>query len=112
MRILPLALIAALLVAAAPAAAATRNVKIGDDYFVRAGSPPTVSVFRGTTVRWNWRGNRQHNVVAQRGPSRFQSALKRSGSYSRKMRRVGTYRIVCSIHQPDMAMTLKVRRRS
>ena len=112
MRKLPLALIAALLVAAAPAAAATRNVKIGDDYFLRAGSPPTVSVFWGTTVRWNWRGSRRHNVVAQSGPSRFQSKLKRSGSYSRKMRRVGTYRIVCSIHQPDMAMTLRVRRRS
>ena len=112
MRILPLALIAALLVAAAPAAAATRNVKIGDDYYVKAGDPPTVKVFRGTTVRWNWRGNRQHNVVAQSGPSSFQSALKRSGSYSRKMRRVGTYRIVCSIHQPDMAMRLRVRRRN
>ena len=112
MRILPLALIAAMLVAAAPAAAATRNVKIGDDYYVRPGSPPTVTVYRGTTVRWNWRGNRQHNVVAQSGPSSFQSALKRSGSYRRKMRRVGTYRIVCSIHQPDMAMRLRVRRRN
>jgi plastocyanin len=112
MRALPAVLIAALLVPIAPAAAATRNVKIGDDYYVRAGSPPTVTVFRGTTVRWNWRGNRQHNVVAQSGPSSFQSALKRSGSYSRKMRRVGTYRIVCSIHQPDMAMRLRVRRRN
>ena len=111
MRILPVALIAALLVAAAPAAAATRNVKIVDDYYVRGVSPPTVTVYRDTTVRWNWRGDRQHNVVAQSGPSSFQSALKRSGSYSRKMRRVGTYRIVCSIHQPDMAMRLRVRRR-
>ena len=110
MRSLPLALIAALLVAA-PAGAATRNVKVGDDYYVRAGSPPTVTVKKGTTVRWNWRGRRQHNVVVQSGPASFQSALKRSGSYSRKLRRVGTYRIVCSIHQPDMAMTLKVRRR-
>ena len=110
MRTLPLALIAALLVAA-PAAAATRNVKVGDDYYVRAGSPPTVTVKKGTTVRWNWRGRRRHNVVVQRGPASFQSSLKRSGSYSRKLRRVGTYRIVCSIHQPDMAMTLKVRRR-
>jgi plastocyanin len=110
MRILPLVLIAALLAAAAPAAAATRNVKIGDDYYVRPGSPPTVTVARGTTVRWNWRGRRQHNVVVKRGPASFQSALKRSGSYSRKMRRAGSYRIVCSIHQPDMAMTLRVRR--
>jgi plastocyanin len=111
MRFLPLALIAAVLAAAAPAAAATRNVKIGDDYFVRPGSPPTVTVTRGTTVRWNWRGRRQHNVVVRSGPVSFQSALKRSGSYSRRMRRAGTYRIVCSVHQPDMAMTLRVRRR-
>ena len=111
MRVLPLALIAALL-AAAPAAAATRNVRVDDDYFVRSGSPPTVTVKKGTRVRWNWRGSRQHNVVVQSGPVSFRSALKRSGSFSRRMRRVGTYRIVCSLHQPEMVMTLKVRRRS
>jgi plastocyanin len=110
-RPLPIALVLTL-VLAAPAAAATKNVKIGDDYYVRAGSPPTVSVKKGTTVKWNWRGSRQHNVVVQSGPVNFQSALKRSGSYSRRMKRVGTYRIVCSIHAPDMAMTLKVKRRS
>jgi plastocyanin len=107
MRILPLALILAL-TAAAPAAGATRNVKIGDDYFVRAGSPPTVTVSKGTTVKWNWRGSRQHNVVVQSGPARFQSKLKRSGSYRRKMGKKGKYRIVCSIHAPDMRMTLRV----
>jgi plastocyanin len=111
MRPLPVILIAALLVAAAPAAAATKNVKIGDDYYVRSGSPPTVSVFKGTTVKWNWRGNRDHDVLVRSGPARFQSELKDSGSWSRVMRRVGTYKIVCSIHRPDMAMTLKVRRR-
>ena len=109
MRILPLALILAL-VLAVPAAGATRNVKVGDDYYVRSGSPPTVTVTKGTTVKWNWTGRRQHNVVVQRGPASFQSALKRSGSFSRKLRRAGTYKIVCSIHAPDMAMTLKVRR--
>jgi plastocyanin len=109
MRKLPLVLIVTPLVAAAPAAAATRNVKIGDDYFVRAGSPPTVSVSKGTTVKWNWTGSRQHNVVVRSGPASFQSPLKRSGSYKRKLRRKGTYKIVCSIHAPDMAMTLKVK---
>ena len=110
MRPLPIALVLAV-VLAAPAGAATRNVKIGDNYYVRAGNPPTVTVKKGTTVKWNWRGSRQHNVVVQSGPVDFQSALKRSGSYSRRMKRVGTYRIVCSIHAPDMAMTLKVKRR-
>ena len=108
MRTLPIALVLAL-VLAAPAAAA-KNVKVDDDYFVRSGSKPTVTVKKGTTVKWNWRGSRQHNVVVQSGPRSFQSALKRSGSYSRKMKRTGTYKIICSIHAPDMAMTLKVRR--
>jgi plastocyanin len=111
MRTLIVALTLALL-AAAPATAATKNVKIGDDYYVRAGNPPTVTVTKGTTVKWNWRGSRQHNVVVQKGPARFQSALKRSGSYSKKMKRAGTYKIICSIHAPDMAMTLKVKRQS
>jgi len=98
------------LVLAAPAAAATRTVKTGDDYYVRAGNTPTVTVKKGTTVKWNWRGSRQHNVVVQKGPVKFQSALKRSGSYSKRMKRVGTYKIICVLQQPDMAMTLKVRR--
>jgi plastocyanin len=107
MRISLLALIVFLL-AAAPAAAA-RNVKIGDDYFGRSSRPPTVTVHKGATVQWNWTGSRQHNVVATRkGRTRFQSALKRGGSYSRKMTVRGRYRIVCSIHQPDMRMTLVV----
>jgi plastocyanin len=109
MRPLPIALVLAL-VLAAPAAAATKNVKIGDDYFVKSGNPPTVSVKKGTTVKWNWRGSRQHNVVVQSGPRNFQSALKRSGSYSKKLKRAGTYKIICSIHAPDMAMTLRVKK--
>ena len=109
MRPLPIALVLAL-VLAAPAGAATKNVRVDDDYFVRTGNPPTVSVTKGTTVKWNWRGRRQHNVAVTRGPVLFRSALKRTGSYSRTMKRVGTYRIICSIHQPDMAMTLKVKR--
>ena len=109
MRTLPLALILVVLAAAAPAAGATRNVKVGDDYYVRAGDPPTVSVKKGTRVKWNWRGSRLHNVVVQRGPASFQSKLKRAGRYSRKLRKRGRYRIVCSIHAPDMAMILKVK---
>ena len=67
-----------------------------------------MTVSKGTTVRWNWTGRRQHNVVVQSGPARFQSQLKRDGSFSRKMRKRGKYKIVCSIHAPDMAMTLRV----
>ena len=107
MRTSLLALIVFLL-AAAPASAA-RNVTVGDDYFVRSSGVATVTVHKGATVTWKWTGRRQHNVVATRkNRTRFQSPLKRSGSYSHKMVTRGRYRIVCSIHQPDMRMTLVV----
>jgi plastocyanin len=109
MRPLPLALILALVVAT-PAAAKPREVTVGDDFFVRKGSAPTVKVARGKVVKWVWTGTRQHNVVVQSGPVSFQSDLKRSGSFKRKMRRAGTYKIICSIHAPDMAMTLRVKK--
>ena len=107
MRIVPLAIILAI-VLAAPAAAATQNVKIGDDYFVKSGKARTVTVSKGTTVKWNWKGSDQHNVVVQKGPRKFQSALKTKGSFKRRLTKRGTYKIICSIHAPDMRMTLKV----
>jgi plastocyanin len=109
MRPVPIALILAL-VLAAPAAAATKNIKVGDDYFVRAGNPPTVKVVKGTTVKFNWTGSRQHNIVTVRGPANVECGLRRSGSCKRKLRKTGTYMLQCSIHAPDMAMTLRVRR--
>ena len=109
-------LIVAMLIAAASAVlatqalAATRSVKIGDDYFVRKGSPPTVTVRKGTKVTWRWTGRQLHNVAVTRGPVKFRSSLKRSGTFSKTLRRAGTYTIVCSIHQPDMTMKLRVTR--
>ena len=97
-----------LLVGAAPAAAKTRNVKVGDDFFVRNSGVPTVTVKKGTTVKWNWTGRDHHNVVVSKGPAHFQSAVKTSGSFRKKMKRKGTYTIICNIHAPDMRMKLKV----
>jgi plastocyanin len=90
----------------APAFAKTRGVKIGDNYFVRKGSVATVTVTKGTTVKWNWRGHHDHTVVAG-GPARFQSSLKSSGSYKHKVTKKGTYTIICQIHS-GMKMKLKV----
>ena len=109
-------LLVALLIAAAsavlavPALAATRSVKVDDDYFVRKGSVPTVSVSKGTKVTWRWSGKGLHNVVVTKGPAKFRSSLKSSGSYSKTVKTAGTYTIVCSIHQPDMTMKLRVTR--
>ena len=102
--------IAASVVFAASAAAATRTVTVGDNYFVRSNGVPTVTVRAGQTVRWKWVGRRPHNVRVTRGPARFASPTKRNGTFSRVVNRRGTYRIVCDIHgQRDQQMKLIVR---
>jgi plastocyanin len=109
-------LLVALLIAVAsavlalPALAATRSVKVGDDYFVRKGSIPTVTVKKGTKVTWRFAGKEMHNVAVTKGPAKFHSSYKSSGTYSKRVTRTGTYTIVCSIHQPDMTMKLRVTR--
>jgi plastocyanin len=92
---------------AVPAAlAATRTVDVKDSYF----APKTLTVRKGTTVTFLWRGTHlAHNVAVKRGPVRFRSgAPKKKGSFSRTLRVAGTYVLHCEIH-PGMQMTLKVR---
>jgi plastocyanin len=92
-------------VVAVPALAAVKTVKVGDNYF----RPKTLTVKRGTTVRWVWGGKAPHNVTVTRGPVKFHSATKRKGAYSKRLTRKGTYSIVCTIHQAlGQRMTLKV----
>jgi plastocyanin len=101
-----LALVVALAALAVPALAATHSVKIGDNYFVKKGGA-TVSVAKGTKVKWNFSGANPHNVTVNSGPAKFHSPTKDSGSYSRTLSRAGTYKIVCTVHS-GMRMTLKV----
>jgi plastocyanin len=85
-----------------------KSIKLGDDFFVRKGSPPTVSVARGTRVTFVWRGSNLHNVHARRGPRTFHSAYRRKGTYSQILSRPGTYVVYCDIHAPSMRVTIKV----
>ena len=105
-RLLALVVAGALLaVAAIPAFGATKTISVRDDFF----SPKSTSVKRNTTVKWVWRGDRPHNVTVTRGPVKFRSTTKTSGTYRKKMTRRGTYRIVCTLHS-GMTQTLKVTR--
>ena len=45
-----------------------------------------------------------------KGPKKFHSDLQRNGTFTKKFKKAGTYKIVCTIHPPDMAMTIKVKR--
>ena len=107
MRILILAAAFAAL-AAVPAGAATRTIRIDDNFFVRSGGAPTVTVGKGTVVKWRWRGTRRHNVTVDSGPRYFESRTKRLGRFKRTMRVRGTYRIICTVHDPGMRMKLVV----
>ena len=95
---------------AAPALAATKRVTVGDNYFVRDGAAQTVTVARNTHVKWVWRGDSLHNVKVAKGPAKFGSTSKRSGSYAKKAKRAGTYTIICTVHgADDQSMKLVVR---
>ena len=101
--VLPVAALAALGATVLPAGAAT-SIGVKDDFF----TPKTKSVSKGTTVTWRWSGKAPHNVTVVKGPVRFASTTKTSGTYKKKLTRSGTYRLTCTIH-PGMDMTLRVR---
>ena len=88
---------------AVPTGAATR-VRVDDDVF----RPSSVTVKKGERVKWRFVGDSPHNVVVTNGPKKFRSGTMRSGTFKKKMRKKGTYKIVCTIH-PGMDMTLRVK---
>lgn len=90
--------------------AASRTVKVGDNWFVRARGVPTVTVQRRDSVSWKWVGRQPHNLRVTRGPVRFSSPTKNRGTYRKKLVRAGTYVIICDIHGArDQKMRLVVR---
>ena len=100
-KVLVLGLLAGLLGAlfvAAPAFSKRKSVEIDDNYFVH----------KGDKVEWEWEGANDHNVTVAKGPVKFHSKTQSSGSFEKKLKTVGTYKIICTIHAPDMRMTLKV----
>jgi plastocyanin len=110
-KLLASALLAGLLgtlLVAGPALSKTKSVEVDDNYFVKEGAPRTVTVHKGDKVEWEWEGRNPHNVTVKKGPLKFHSANMTSGSYEKRLKKVGTYKIVCTIHAPNMRMTLKV----
>ncbi|MGI9098841.1 MAG: cupredoxin domain-containing protein [Solirubrobacteraceae bacterium] len=97
-------------VLAVPALAATKSVKVGDNYYVKDNGVPTVTVKKGDTVKWNFVGEYPHTVTVRSGPVKFTSKTLRSGVFTKKVTKPGTYRIYCKIHgAKDQSMVLKVR---
>src|SRR3954451_25477333 len=85
------------------ALAGGRTVKVGDNYFGRPGGT-TLTVHRGTTVTWTWRGQEPHNVTVTHGPVRFRSRTQTHVTFRTRVTKPGVYRILCTIHGPAMSM--------
>jgi plastocyanin len=114
-----IALMGAAAVAAAPALAIaatsgkTRTVSVNDNYY----GPSTLTVHVGDTIRWHWSDDETdvHDVKlasAPRGAKKFQSDPLAAGeSFKRKLTMPGKYKIICTFHEDEMAMTITVKRR-
>ena len=86
-------------------AAGTTTVAVKDNKFV----PKSLTIKKGTTVKWVWKGRAIHNVTVAKGPAKFRSSTKKKGSYKHTFKKAGTYRIVCTIHAPDMRSKVVVK---
>jgi plastocyanin len=102
LALVPFAIAGATLPAAASEpgahAAAKRTVKVGDVFFKKS----RITIQSGDTVKWRWVGELPHDVTVTKGPRKFHSKTKTSGTYSKKIRRRGTYRYICTVHPDSM----------
>ena len=92
---------------AAPSTGATtsKTVSVKDDFF----GPKKLTITKGSKVTWVWKGKERHNVAVANGPSNFRFGTRKKGSKAHTFTKRGTYSIVCTIHAPDMHMTIKVK---
>jgi plastocyanin len=68
-----------------------------------------VTVRRGTRFTWRFIGTVTHDVTLASGPEGFSSPGLRSGTYSFRFTRKGTYRLFCSLHPSRMTQIVTVR---
>jgi plastocyanin len=85
--------------------ATTKIVAVKDDFF----SPKKLTISKGASVKWVWKGQEGHNVAVANGPTNFRFGKRKKGSKTYTFKKRGTYSIVCTIHAPDMHMTIKVK---
>jgi plastocyanin len=97
---------AVLAASAAVALGATQNVGVRKSGTRYSFTPKALTIRRGDTVRWSWRGTVPHNVT---GPG-FHSRTATRLTFSRRFTRAGTFRVRCTIHAAlGQRMTIRVR---
>ena len=86
-------------------ASTTKRVSIKDNVF----APTSVTIRKGQKIKWTWKGHAPHNVTATKGPVKFHSTTKTSGTFTKKFTKKGKYTILCTIHAPGMKMVVRVK---
>lgn len=86
----------------APSGTQVARVRIVDFAF----RPRSVTIDRGTVVRWVNRGNQNHTTTSNTGAWNSGS-LAPGDTFRRRFRRTGIFRYHCTIH-PDMTATITV----
>jgi len=85
-----------------------RTVSVLDNRY----SPRSTTVRRRSLVRWRWAGASSHSVTfsrVPRGARRGGSAIKRTGTLTKRMTRAGAYSYFCRVHGSAMRGAVRVR---
>jgi plastocyanin len=107
-RIRTALVVAALTVAAAAPAAtgATKSVRLQSSSF----APGSITIHRGDGIRFRWMSG-LHNIRRVSGPSFTKIKSRDRGTVRRSFTRIGTYRLVCTLHRElGMYLTVRVKR--
>ena len=97
-------------VLASVAMAATKSVKVGDNYYVRPRACRRSPSRRARRSSGASAPAPRTRSPSSRGPAKFNSGVRSSGSYSKKLTKRGTYVIYCTIHGfSDQRMKLVVK---
>ena len=83
-------------VAAIPAFAGTKTVKVGDNYFVHDGGRPTVTISKGSTLKFVWRGHAPHNILKKKGPGGRINSVRCQTDRGREVQVVGLVQAVAT----------------
>lgn len=94
-----LAVVIALAMGAVAAQAATKTVAW------KVGSKTTVSIKRGSAVKWVWSDSRLHDV---RGPGLRTSIRRRPFAVRKVFRTRGRFVYICSVHPTTMKTVVRV----
>jgi plastocyanin len=74
-----------------------KRVLVKDNFF----EPRSVNIHKGDRVTWIWRGENPHNVTfvkVPKGAGKRGAESRVTGRWSRRFRKRGLYKYVCTIH--------------